>query len=110
VEQNMLKSRKRKDACLISRYVEQGTSMNTRGNRMTKVSSLVCTATALLLTFGMAMAEDSAQNEQAKPAVTDNAGSQPAPPEDQSKPKEVTADPAPSQDNAAKSQKEPGCD
>ncbi len=75
---------------------------------MTKVSSLVCTASALLLTFGMAMAEDSAQNEQAKPAVTDSTASQPAPADDQSKPKEVTADPAPSQDNAA--QKEPGCD
>jgi hypothetical protein len=77
---------------------------------MTKVSSLVCAATALLLTFGMAKAEDSAQSEPAKPAVTNGAESQSPPPEDQSKPKEVTADPAPSQDNAAKSQKEPGCD
>jgi len=66
---------------------------------MTKVSSLVCTASAMLLIFGTAMADDSTQNEQAKPAVTT--------PDNQSKPKEVTADTPPSQDNAVKPQEVP---
>lgn len=77
---------------------------------MRKVSSLVCTATALLLTFGTAMAEEGAPapNEQGTAAATTSTES--ASPAPATQPKEVTADPAPSQDNAGKSQKEPGCD
>ena len=67
---------------------------------MTKVSSLVCMASAMLLIFGTAIADDNTQNEQAKPAVTTN-------PDNQSKPKEVTADTPPSQDNAAKTKEVP---
>ena len=78
---------------------------------MRKVSSLVCTATAMLLTFGMAMAEDSAQNEQAKPAVTTNsAEGQSTPPENQSKPKEETASTKPTETDTAKPKEDPNCE
>ena len=68
---------------------------------MTKTTSLSCVMAAVLhLTFGIAMAADNTETEQAKPAVTTN-------PENQSKPKEVIADTPPSQDNAAKPKEEP---
>lgn len=76
---------------------------------MTKVSSLVCTATAMLLTFGMALAEDGTQNQPSEPAVTNTAESPSTPPENSSTPKEATTDTAPAQDNAAKPQAEPEC-
>lgn len=99
----MLKSKNIKDACPTGRYASH--IMNTRGNRMRKVSSLVCTATAMLLTFGVAMAEETTETEQAKPAATTTAS-----PEDQSKPKEVTTDAPPSQDTPAKPNADPACD
>ena len=99
----MLKSKNIKDACLIRRYASH--IMNTRGNTMRKVSSLICTATAMLLSFGVAMAEETTETEQAKPTATTTTS-----PEDQSKPKEVTTDAPPSQDTPAKPNADPACD
>jgi hypothetical protein len=74
-----------------------------RGDRMTRIPSLACTTAALLLTFGMAMAADPAEAEQAQSAVTNQ-------PENQPKPEEKTADPSPSQNKTAKTDKEPECE
>jgi hypothetical protein len=70
---------------------------------MTQISRLACTATALLLTVGMATAADQAEAEPAQPDVTNQAENQP-------KPKENAADPSPSQNKTAKTDKEPECE
>jgi len=71
---------------------------------MRKVSSLVCTATAMLLTFGVAMADDTTEAEQTKPAATTSTN-----PENQPKPEEVTADTPPPQETPANTNAEPEC-
>jgi hypothetical protein len=58
---------------------------------------------ALLLTFGMATAADQAEAEPAQPDATTQAENQP-------KPKENAADPSPSQNKTAKTDKEPECE
>lgn len=70
---------------------------------MTRLPSLACTAAALLLTFGLAVAAEPAEAEPAKPAVANN-------PENPSQPKENAADPSPSHDKTAKTDKEPECE
>jgi hypothetical protein len=57
----------------------------------------------MLLTFGIAMAANPAEAEQAQPAVSNN-------PENQSQPKEESATTTnPSQGNAATGKEEPDC-
>lgn len=70
---------------------------------MTRLPSLACTAAALLLTFGLAVAAEQAEAEPAKPATANN-------PENPSQAKEETAAPSPSQGKTAKTDKEPECE
>jgi len=69
---------------------------------MKKTARLACTAAALLLAFGTATAAGTAETEQAEPAVANQA-------RNQSKPKEETTSPQPSQGNAANTKEEPEC-
>jgi hypothetical protein len=73
---------------------------------MTKVSSLACTATAMLLTFGVAMADEVPEIEQATPAATTTTTTNS---ENQPKSEEATTDTHPSQDAPAKTSEEPAC-
>lgn len=71
---------------------------------MTRLPSLACTAAALLLIFGLAVAAEQAEAEPAKPAVADS-------PDNPTHPKKETANPTSSSQSTppAAGTEEPDC-
>ena len=73
---------------------------------MTKVFNLACTASTMLLVFGVAMADEVPKTEPATPAATTTPTTNPEIPP---KPEETTTNTHPSQDTPADTSEEPAC-